>query len=488
MSEVSQFPAGLRVLAIDHDPSVLEFTRQICSQLKYHVVTCTESPFALNLVREIKACIDVILMELDMPNLDGHEFLQHAKKDIQIPVIVMSADNAKGSVMKAVRNGACDYWNKPLHVNQFRNMWIHAARKAFSENKNYVILENNNSEFGSSTVIEATEIFRDQNNSSSRESDESEHSCQPPAKKPRVIWTPMLHREFLKAVKQIGDDKAVPKKILEVMNIAGLTRDHVASHLQKYKHHMKSTSNGATQQQNEMKNTSNGATQQQNEMKSTLNGATQQQNEMKSASNGATQQQNEVKSTSNEMALPNTESGALVRVDFQSLAATNHVSYNTLTTFDTEKEANHSNQEQGVTHGHPSNIAIINNFSQPIMDPSIYGVFKDTQQQQQQKTMMHHQISPINLQPSFATENINNDLVSPQTIDANTLGFTSGDMRSFSAQGSDALVPYGSQSGDLIYDQEYTDILTWLLEDSASARDPNFSKDIVDHNTTNLIS
>nr|KYP33079.1 Two-component response regulator ARR2 [Cajanus cajan] len=207
MSEVSQFPAGLRVLAIDHDPSVLEFTRQICSQLKYHVVTCTESPFALNLVREIKACIDVILMELDMPNLDGHEFLQHAKKDIQIPVIVMSADNAKGSVMKAVRNGACDYWNKPLHVNQFRNMWIHAARKAFK-------------------------IFRDQNNSSSRESDESEHSCQPPAKKPRVIWTPMLHREFLKAVKQIGDDKAVPKKILEVMNIAGLTRDHVASHLQ----------------------------------------------------------------------------------------------------------------------------------------------------------------------------------------------------------------------------------------------------------------
>ncbi|XP_020202485.1 two-component response regulator ARR14 [Cajanus cajan] len=427
MSEVSQFPAGLRVLAIDHDPSVLEFTKQICSQLKYHVVTCTESPFALNLVREIKTCIDVILMELHMPNMDGHEFLQHAKKDIRIPVIVMSADNAEDSVTKAVRNGACDYWNKPLHVNQFRNMWIHAARKAFSENKNFVTLENNNSEFGSSTVIEATEIFRDQNNSSSRESDESEHSCQPPAKKPRVIWTPTLHREFLKAVKQIGDDKAVPKKILEVMNIPGLTRDHVASHLQKYKRHMKSTSNGATQQQNEMKNTSNGATQQQNEMKST--------------SNGTTQQQNEVKSTSNEMALPNTESGALVRVD-------------TLTTLDTEKEANHSNQEQGLTHFHPSNIAIVNNFSQPIMDPSIYGVFKDTLQQQQQKTMMHHQISPINIQPSFATQNINNALVSHQTIDANNLGFTSGDMRSLSAPGSEALVPYGSQSGDLIYDQE----------------------------------
>ena len=34
------------------------------------------------------------------------------------------------------------------------------------------------------------------------------------------------------AVNQLGVDKAVPKRILDLMNVAGLTRENVASHLQ----------------------------------------------------------------------------------------------------------------------------------------------------------------------------------------------------------------------------------------------------------------
>ncbi|XP_072975113.1 uncharacterized protein [Typha angustifolia] len=56
-----------------------------------------------------------------------------------------------------------------------------------------------------------------------------------PKKKPRVVWTDELHKVFLEAVNQLGIDKAVPKKILELMNIKLLTRENVASHLQKYR-------------------------------------------------------------------------------------------------------------------------------------------------------------------------------------------------------------------------------------------------------------
>ncbi|CAI9101686.1 OLC1v1039065C1 [Oldenlandia corymbosa var. corymbosa] len=52
-------------------------------------------------------------------------------------------------------------------------------------------------------------------------------------KKPRVIWTPELHEKFLMALDGIfPSSKAVPKKICEFMNVPGLTREHVASHLQ----------------------------------------------------------------------------------------------------------------------------------------------------------------------------------------------------------------------------------------------------------------
>lgn len=50
-------------------------------------------------------------------------------------------------------------------------------------------------------------------------------------------WTQELHERFVNAVETLGADKAVPSKILEHMGpmAAGLTRQNVASHLQKYR-------------------------------------------------------------------------------------------------------------------------------------------------------------------------------------------------------------------------------------------------------------
>ncbi len=48
----------------------------------------------------------------------------------------------------------------------------------------------------------------------------------------QVDWTPELHRRFVQAVEQLGIDKAVPSRILEIMGIDSLTRHNIASHLQ----------------------------------------------------------------------------------------------------------------------------------------------------------------------------------------------------------------------------------------------------------------
>ncbi|EHA8588311.1 Transcription activator GLK1 [Cocos nucifera] len=58
-------------------------------------------------------------------------------------------------------------------------------------------------------------------------------------RKVKVDWTPELHRRFVQVVEQLGVDKAVPSRILELMGIDGLTRHNVASHLQKYRAHRK---------------------------------------------------------------------------------------------------------------------------------------------------------------------------------------------------------------------------------------------------------
>lgn len=54
-------------------------------------------------------------------------------------------------------------------------------------------------------------------------------------RKIKVDWTSELHKKFVQAVEQLGVDQAIPSRILELMNVEGLTRHNVASHLQKYR-------------------------------------------------------------------------------------------------------------------------------------------------------------------------------------------------------------------------------------------------------------
>jgi two-component response regulator (ARR-B family) len=39
------------------------------------------------------------------------------------------------------------------------------------------------------------------------------------SKKARVVWSVEMHQQFVNAVNQLGVDKAVPKKILEIMEV-----------------------------------------------------------------------------------------------------------------------------------------------------------------------------------------------------------------------------------------------------------------------------
>ena len=55
----------------------------------------------------------------------------------------------------------------------------------------------------------------------------------------RLVWTKALHKRFAKAVDILGLHTAVPKAIMELMQVPGLTRENIASHLQKYRTQMR---------------------------------------------------------------------------------------------------------------------------------------------------------------------------------------------------------------------------------------------------------
>lgn len=57
----------------------------------------------------------------------------------------------------------------------------------------------------------------------------------------RLVWTPELHERFVQAISAVGLHQAVPKTLVQIMNVDGLTTEHVKSHLQKYRSSLKKT-------------------------------------------------------------------------------------------------------------------------------------------------------------------------------------------------------------------------------------------------------
>ncbi|KEH26142.1 response regulator receiver domain protein [Medicago truncatula] len=210
-----QFLEGPRVLVIDHDTTIHNVIVEKSIGWDFKVTTCSNASFALTLLREAKGCFDVILIEEQISDMNSYDFLQQITQQINIPVIMMGKDGSTSAAMKAIANGACEYCVKPLSDDDLiKNICQHVSRKSLNENKHDQIHVDNGTKETHVDVVE-------------------KDNYQPPTKKNRLKWSQAMQQEFLRAVNQFGLDNAKPKKIIEVMNVPGLTKEHIASHLQK---------------------------------------------------------------------------------------------------------------------------------------------------------------------------------------------------------------------------------------------------------------
>ncbi|KAK7280914.1 hypothetical protein RIF29_08487 [Crotalaria pallida] len=236
------FPAGLRVLVVDDDPTWLKILEKMLKKCSYEVTTCCLARNALNLLRERKDGYDIVISDVNMPDMDGFKLLEHVGLEMDLPVIMMSVDGETSRVMKGVQHGACDYLLKPIRMKELRNIWQHVFRKRIHEAREFENLESFESiqlmRNGLLEQFDDGNLFAVEDMTSTKkrkDADDKEYGDSSSTKKARVLWSVELHQKFVKAVNQIGFDKVGPKKILDLMNVPGLTRENVASHLQKYR-------------------------------------------------------------------------------------------------------------------------------------------------------------------------------------------------------------------------------------------------------------
>ncbi|MCH4191841.1 MAG: EAL domain-containing protein [Butyrivibrio sp.] len=87
-------------------------------QQAYRTVEVENGQQALDVIRQDKASVTAVLLDIIMPVMDGYEFLEKIKAlgIDNIPIIVMTGDKGAGSEEKALEMGAWDFVSKPYQM------------------------------------------------------------------------------------------------------------------------------------------------------------------------------------------------------------------------------------------------------------------------------------------------------------------------------------------------------------------------------------
>ncbi|GJV50028.1 CheY-like superfamily protein [Tanacetum coccineum] len=147
-------------------------------------------------------------------------------------LLVVSADERIDTIKECKVKGACTYIPKPAKKEVIQFLWQHVARAHKEMLREKLMKPIDQLEINEPSSISSVEDKEFCGSSSSDGASMEDEQNKEKLKKNRITWTSELHQKFVRAITILGIPNAVPKKILELMNVPGLRREHVASHLQ----------------------------------------------------------------------------------------------------------------------------------------------------------------------------------------------------------------------------------------------------------------
>ena len=109
--------APRRVLVIDDEPPIRKLLRVGLSAHGYQTVEASSGRSALELLREQPP--DLVILDLGLPDMQGHELLRtmRARND-KVPIVVLSSRDDETGKVQALDAGADDYVTKPFGMDE----------------------------------------------------------------------------------------------------------------------------------------------------------------------------------------------------------------------------------------------------------------------------------------------------------------------------------------------------------------------------------
>ena len=105
-----------KILAVDDEPQVVLVIKRVLEQEGYVVTTSNDGYEALDTVDSSPP--DLVILDINMPGINGYKVLEKIREQHDIPVIMLSANQDVSSIGSSIGLGADDYIRKPFRLRE----------------------------------------------------------------------------------------------------------------------------------------------------------------------------------------------------------------------------------------------------------------------------------------------------------------------------------------------------------------------------------
>lgn len=144
------------ILVIDDEAQIRKLLSITLQSFDYRVVEAGTAKEGLVAVANHPP--DLVLLDLGLPDQNGHDVLKHLREWYSNPIIILSVQSDEADIIKALDNGANDYLVKPFRTGELVARIRSALRKAAADENNPIATFNDLSVDFINRVVKKNEI------------------------------------------------------------------------------------------------------------------------------------------------------------------------------------------------------------------------------------------------------------------------------------------------------------------------------------------
>ena len=123
-----------KILSVDDSAIIRKIIRSSVEVLSFELLEASDGKEAISILSKQWEDVKLILLDWNMPGMNGYEFLGLVKKEVlyrSIPVMMVTSEGEKDSIVKAVQAGVSNYLLKPFTTEELTKKIIQCIGRDF---------------------------------------------------------------------------------------------------------------------------------------------------------------------------------------------------------------------------------------------------------------------------------------------------------------------------------------------------------------------